>query len=265
MHEFITSFCTALRAGGAPETTVRARREHLQHLVRRVNASKPSDVTEAALLEYFAGQSWAPETRRARRATMRKFWQWLAASGVCDDVSACLPPVRATTPSPRPCPDLAYRSALGRAKPRERLMLRLAAEMGLRRGEVAAIHARDVIDDLGGRSLVVHGKGGKRRVVPLPAGLAVEVDAMAAGGYLFPGRDDGHLSPRWVGRVIAGLLPAGLTMHTLRHRFASRAWMNGVDVFVIQDILGHASPSTTRRYVAVPSSEARRAVEGLAA
>ena len=185
MHEFITSFCTALRAGGAPETTVRARREHLQHLVRRVNASKPSDVTEAALLEYFAGQSWAPETRRARRATMRKFWQWLAAAGVCDDVSACLPPVRAATPSPRPCPDLAYRAALGRAKPRERLMLRLAAELGLRRGEVAAIHARDVIDDLGGRSLVVHGKGGKRRVIPLPAGIAVEVDTMADDGYLF--------------------------------------------------------------------------------
>lgn len=196
---------------------------------------------------------------------MRRFWQWLAAAGVCDDIAACLPAVRASTPSPRPCPDLAYRAALRKAKPRERLMMRLAAELGLRRGEVAAIHARDVIDDLGGRSLVVHGKGGKRRVIPLPAGIAVEVDAMAGGGYLFPGDFDGHLSPRWVGKLVTQLLPPGLTMHTLRHRFASRAWANGVEVWVLQDLLGHASADTTRRYVAIPDTSHRAAIELLSA
>ena len=82
-------------------------------------------------------------------------------------------------------------------------------------------------------------------------------------GFAFPGDDAGHLSPRWVGKLITRLLPAELTMHTLRHRFASRAWSSGVDIWVLQSILGHASSDTTRRYVAIPKTAERSAIEGL--
>jgi hypothetical protein len=44
------------------------------------------------------------------------------------------------------------------------------------------------------------------------------------GGWLFPGDEDGHLSPRWVGKLMAGALPDHWTAHTLRHRFATRAY-----------------------------------------
>ena len=138
-------------------------------------------------------------------------------------------------------------------------MLRLAAELGLRRAEVAVTHSRDIFEDLGGHSLTAHGKGSKDRDVPLPPGLAAQLLAMPYG-YLFPGNDGGHLSPRWVGKLVTLLLPDGLTMHTLRHRFATRAYAVDRDVFVVQELLGHASPATTRRYVQVPRAGLRRTV-----
>lgn len=152
---------------------------------------------------------------------------------------------------------------MSRARPRERLMLRLAAECGLRRAEIAGIHSRDLVDDLLGWSLVVHGKGDRDRVVPLPVAIALELRAQPEG-WVFPGDDDGHLSPRWVGRVTARLLPEGWTLHTLRHRFATRAYAVDRDLLTVQTLLGHASPVTTRRYVALPDDALRRTVDAVA-
>lgn len=259
----IALFLATETASGAPSTTIKARREHLEHLARRIGVD-PADVTGELLAGYAAAQTWARETRRGRRATFRKFWSWGVDLGHLSIPAAdALPKVRAGIANPRPCPDGAYQRALMAAQPRERLMLRLSAEMGLRRAEVAQIHAADIVDDLGGLTLIVHGKGAKRRDVPLPTGLATELGRQCRHGYAFPGDDGGHLSPRWVGKLITGLLPGELTMHTLRHRFASRAWREGVDVWVIQSILGHASADTTRRYVAIPKTAERGAIESL--
>lgn len=261
--QVIDSFILTEAASGAPATTQRARRDHLMHLARRVEVD-PAEVTGDMLLSYVAGQSWANETRRGRRSTFRKFWAWgIGAGRLTIPAADSLPVVKAGAPSPRPCPDGAYQRALMAARPRERLMLRLSAELGLRRAEVAQIHARDVADDLGGVSLRVHGKGNKERTVPLPAGLALELVEACKHGFAFPGDEAGHLSPRWVGKLITRLLPAELTMHTLRHRFASRAWSSGVDIWVLQSILGHASSDTTRRYVAIPQTAERAAIEGM--
>ena len=142
-------------------------------------------------------------------------------------------------------------------------MLRLAAEAGLRRAEVAGVHTRDVVEDLGGWSLWVHGKGGRDRLVPLSRSLAVELRGHVERGYVFPGAVGGHLSPRWVGRIVAELLPGEVTMHQLRHRFATRAYGVDRDTFTVQQLLGHASPDTTRRYVAVPDERLRATVDAI--
>jgi integrase len=83
-------------------------------------------------------------------------------------------------------------------------------------------------------------------------------------GYVFPGQDDGHLSPRYVGKLLATLLPEGWTMHTLRHRFATRAYALRSDLLLVQEMLGHASPTTTRRYVEYDRARMRAVVEELA-
>lgn len=143
-------------------------------------------------------------------------------------------------------------------------MVRLAGELGLRRGEVARVHSDDVVTDLDGWSLVVHGKGDRTRLVPLSPVLARELRALPPG-WAFPGDDGGHLSPRWVGKLVGRLLPPGMTMHGLRHRFATRAYHVDRDLLTVQQLLGHASPVTTRAYVQIGEQAKRRLVAAVAA
>lgn len=253
----------SLRAGGRAETTIRTRRDHVERAGRALGGS-PWDVTGEDLVAYVGSQVWARETRRSVRASLRGFYGWAAAGGfVAVDPALALPKVRPGEPRPRPAPEAAYRGALAGADPRCRLILRLAAETGLRRGEIARVAVEDLVEDLLGWSLVVHGKGGKVRVVPLPVHLALELRA-AGSGFVFPGRDGGHLSPRWVGKLVSRVMPAGWTVHTLRHRFATRAYQVDRDLLAVQTLLGHSSPETTRRYVATDQDRLRRTVLAVA-
>jgi len=261
--EAIEGFLAHDRAGGKRSTTNAARRQHLAHLARRVTVG-PWQVNADTLLDYFAGQEWATETRRGRRTTFVRFYEWGQYRGfVTVNPAESIPKIRMQAGKARPAPDRAYREALMAARPREKLMLRLAAEVGMRRAEVAVVHTRDLMEDLVGHSLIVHGKGGKTRIVPLPASLGRTL-ATLPHGYVFPGNDAGHLSPRYVGKLIRDLLPGDWTMHTLRHRFGTRAYALTSDLLLVQEMLGHASPTTTRRYVEYDRARMRAAVEELA-
>jgi integrase/recombinase XerC len=224
----------------------------------------PWQVTGADLVAWTGDQVWARETRRSVRASVRGFYGWGYASGLLEvDPSLALPIVSPSPPKPRPAPEVVYRQALALADPRARLILRLAAEVGLRRSEIALVHTRDLFEDLLGWSLVVHGKGSRDRVVPLPPALALELRRRGPG-FVFPGEDGGHLSPRWVGKIATRLLPADWTLHTLRHRFATRAYGLERDLLVVQTLLGHSSPVTTRRYVMVDEDRLRTTVLAVA-
>lgn len=266
-EDVIEAWCEALRAGGVPSTTMRTRREHVQRCARAGGWSSPEAVTGEGLVRWFSRQTWAPETRRSHRNTHRAFWAWMIRTGRREDNPAdALPKVKATAGVPRPVDEIAYSRAVHDAAPRVRLILRCAAEVGLRRAEIAQIHRRDLIQDLGGYSLIVHGKGDRPRVVPLPGGLASLIrEQVERWGYMLPGDDAGHLSPRYVGKLATRVLPDDWTLHSLRHRFATRAYQLDRDVFTVQQLLGHASPATTRRYVALDTSGMRSTVERVAA
>lgn len=266
-RETIEDWCEAMQAGGVPSTTQRTRREHIQRCARVGGWSSPTLVTGEGLVRWFSRQSWAPETRRSHRNTHRSFWAWWTATGRGTvNPAEALPKVKASAGIPRPVDELSYRAALRDAAPRVRLILRCAAEVGLRRAEISKIHRRDLLQDLGGWSLIVHGKGDRQRVVPLPAGLAAEIRQQCQRwGHMLPGDDAGHLSPRYVGKLAAMALPDDWTLHALRHRFATRAYSLDRDVFTVQQLLGHASPATTRRYVALDTSSMRSTVDRVAA
>lgn len=226
----------------------------------------PWGVTGDDLVTWASGHDWTPETRRSARATCRSFFAWAVATGrMEDDPSGALASVQVGPPSPHPVPEDVLGDVLSRASPRVRVMIRLAAELGLRRGEVALVHARDVQRDLMGWSLRVHGKGGRIRVLPMSDSLAAVVRAEAGEGYLFPGYYGGHVSPDWVGRLVGRELPQGWSMHSLRHRFATIAYSYDRDLLTVQGLLGHASPGTTQRYVVAPGEAARRTVLAVAA
>ncbi len=261
--EWITAldaWAAHLRAADRPSGTIYLRTYHLRRLAVETRLD-PWEVGEDDLAAWAAGQGWSRETRRSVRSSVRAFYGWAVASGrTTHDPSGGLGPVKPAEPAPRPTPELEYQQALAEADSREHLMLRLAAELGLRRAEVAQVHARDLEHDLLGWSLRVLGKGGKVRVVPMPTGLALALREQCAGGWAFPSERGGHLTPAHVGRLVSRLLPAGTTMHSLRHRFATRAYAVDRDLLTVQALLGHSSPETTRRYVRLPDAALRRTV-----
>lgn len=259
-RELVSRYLAHLRAGGYPETTIDTRRQHLHFLARRIG-KEPIRLTAERLEEWCSEQEWRPETRRGRNNTYRFFWRWGARVGELADIAKDLPTVRQRHHVPRVAPEKVYRDALQSADERTGLILRLAAECGLRRGEIAVIHTgRDLFQDHLGWTLIVHGKGDKQRLVPLPTSLGVEISRLESG-WAFPGSVQGHLSVEWVGRLAARVLGEQWTLHTLRAYFATKTYLIDHDVFAVQELLGHSSPETTRRYVRTDSSRLRRLVE----
>lgn len=119
-----------------------------------------------------------------------------------------------------------------------------------------------------GDSLRVIGKGGHVRVVPLPDGLASALRDHAGGsGLVFPSpqRPGQPLTAGHVAKLVTAYLPRGLTMHTLRHRCGTVAYAATRDLRAVQELLGHAKPETTARYVQVPDDAVRAAVTAAAA
>jgi integrase/recombinase XerC len=115
-----------------------------------------------------------------------------------------------------------------------------------------------------GETLAITGKGGKQRLLPvlpavrdtIAAYLAVCPHTLTKEGPLFVGARGGPLNPRLVQRQMALLrglldLPETATPHALRHSFATHLLSAGGDLRAIQELLGHASLSTTQRYTTV--------------
>lgn len=253
-----------LRAGGRAETSIATFLDVMRHFARQTAHRAPFDVSTDDIASWMGNKRWARETRRRNRQTLISFYRWaVTTERIASNPASAVPIVKAQQAHARPAETDELEAALRKAGPREALALRLAAELGMRRGEVARVHTRDVQGARGDRELVVLGKGSRIRRLPITDGLAaVLLDRPA--GYLFPGGDGGHLSPRWLGRRVSQLLPAGITMHQLRHRFATLAYSLDRDLFAVQEALGHASPATTRGYVRVDRSSLRRLMEGVA-
>lgn len=261
----IAGYLGALRAAGRLESTVRARREILGRFARAHASLDPWAATLDDALEWMSTKTWQPETRRVARSALIGMYQWAEDTGRVDESPMRrFPIIRAGQARPRVALEDDYAAALGRASTRDALALRLAAEVGLRRGEVAVVHTRDLRRDGDRFELLVHGKGDRERTVPLPDSLAWSIDCLPAG-YAFPGGIDGHASPRTVGIRVSRLLPEGVTMHMLRHRFATLAYSLANDLLTVQQLLGHSSPATTQHYVQVSRDRLRAAVEAVAA
>ena len=264
----VAEFLATLVAAGHTKPTVRLRADQLRNMAVLL-ACPLAEVTERRLTAVFSAQPWQTETRRSYRAAARRFFAWCYGAKIIFEDPACrLPVIKMPRPVPRPAPDPAWADAVGGADGRLSLMLRLAAEAGLRRGEVARVEVEDLIHTPGGPVLLVHGKGGRERRVPISDSLAALIELGEAGhtpggrsrGYVFPGNEEGHLSVNWVGQLCASALPGVWTMHTLRHRFATRAYRGTKNLRAVQELLGHSSPAVTERYVATNDDEMRAAM-----
>ena len=273
-NTLIDGFDTYMAAIGRPRTTRDLRRYQILYLAKSINI-EPHRLTETDLIGWFAIHDWAPETRRSYRSAVQGFFAWAVKhQHLTADPSAGIPQVRVPQAAPRPAAEIVYHQALMRADRRTTLMLRLAAEAGLRRAEVAQVHTRDLRGEPSQRQLLVHGKGGKQRLVPITDELAAMIGAGPAGhtlglppqGWLFPSdKGHGHVNPPTVGEVCSKALGPGTTMHQLRHRFASKAYRGTRNLRAVQELLGHANVAITERYTAVDDDERRAAMMSVVA
>jgi len=158
------------------------------------------------------------------------------------------------------------------ADERLRLLLRLAYGCGLRVSEAVGLRIAD-IDSGRGLLIVRQGKGSKDRLVPLPVQLLEELRGYwrkhRPADWLFPGQDgSGPLHAGTVQRAChRAVLACGFTkkvsMHTLRHSYATHLLESGTDVVTLQRLLGHRSLSTTVRYTHISEQRLRSVVSPL--
>jgi integrase/recombinase XerC len=147
---------------------------------------------------------------------------------------------------------------------RDAAVMALLYGSGLRISEALGLKRRDVPKPGEGDVLIVTGKGNKTRMVPVLHNVLTSIAEyvalcpypLPAGGPIFVGARGGPLSPRIIQLAMERLrgalgLPDSATPHALRHSFATHLLSRGGDLRAIQELLGHASLSTTQVYTGI--------------
>lgn len=251
----VDEYLTALRAAGRAVGTVRLHRYYLGALAD--GHRSPWTVTTRDLLAFLAPVHWQPETRKSARAVVRGFYRWAHGSGYLDqDPSVSLPAVRVPAGVPRPTPEHLVRQLLHHEDQRLVFMGMLAAYGGLRVSEISRVHGSDLLDDV----LIVKGKGGKVREVPVISPALLARLKAVGDDWAFPNGLGSHLSPGHVSRLLSRALPGRWTGHTLRHRMGTQAYRGSHNLIGVKEVLGHSRLETTQRYVLGDGRDTREAV-----
>jgi len=291
---WVEPFLEALGAErGAAQNTLAAYRRDLEHFLqwlkrsgtRSGSGSGPECVGRAEIEAYLAAleaDGLAPATRSRRLSAIRQFYRFALSEGWRDDDPAGrisgpraarkLPGTLTMAQVDRLLDAAQVRPGGTAGRVKLHCLMELLYATGLRVTELVSLPAASVRGSP--RMLMITGKGGRDRMVPLsdPARTALsawlvirdaaEAERRRAGArpspWLFPSRGKlGHLTR--IGfyhalktlAVAAGLDPSIISPHTLRHAFATHLLANGADLRAIQQLLGHADVSTTEIYTHV--------------
>jgi integrase len=256
--DIVRTYHQHLQGRGLRPTTIRAYTSWLSRLQADTDADL-LDLSTEDLEAWLVTHQWAPASHAKAVQALRAFYDWAHLSERIDhNPAASLRGARVPAGVPDPCPDAVLAAALERSVGVDYWRLRIAADCGLRRAELAAVRPEDVRELPGGPVLRVTGKGGRVRHVPLPPDVAAWLAMLH--GPLFPGKKRATMSPSAVGRWYTQHL--GLHPHSLRHRYATRAYHATHDIDAVRVLLGHSSVATTQVYVAVDDDDLTRAAAG---
>lgn len=261
----------APRTGQAYATDIRGFLDFLRH--HQGGAPVLATVSETdirAWLAHLAAQGVGPRSRARKLAALRSFYRYLAKHHTIENAAPRLIATpRLKRPLPRPVTETQARAVAGTAiDPRTHLrdtaLFTLLYGAGLRIGEALALDSGDYAP---AGPLRIRGKGGRERLVPLLPAVAAALaawrgahpDAHNKAAPLFIGLRGGRLAAAVAQRRMAAIrlalgLPASATPHALRHAFATHLLAGGADLRAIQELLGHASLSTTQIYTSVDAA-----------
>jgi integrase/recombinase XerD len=285
---------------GAGANTLAAYRNDLEDLAAHLRAAgvavAAADTDDLrGFLTSLAERGFKASSLARRLSAVRQLYRFLYAEGKrSDDPAAVLEgPKRARTlPKVLSIADVDRLLTVARAQAEDAAQPKLARlraarllcllevvyATGLRVSELVALPASAARRDL--RMLVVRGKGGKERLVPLNQAakramseyLALRAEGKhdAQSKWLFPSfGETGHLTRQHFARELkelgqaSGIEPSQLSPHVLRHAFASHLLHNGADLRVVQTLLGHADISTTQIYTHVLEDRLKSLVRDL--
>ncbi len=256
-------------------------RRYLEHLAR-LGVERPDDVTESTVVEFLMRlregdadhQPLSASSAARTIVAVRGFHRFAVADGLAtaDPAAAVRPPAPAKRlPKALPLSDVeAILEAAGAADTplalRDRALLELLYGTGARISEATGLDVDDLDLDDAEAVVRLHGKGGKERLVPVGSYAREAISAYlvrgrpalvsAATPALFLNSRGGRLSRQSAWAVLVKAAErAGVTRdvspHTLRHSFATHLLDGGADVRVVQELLGHASVTTTQVYTLV--------------
>lgn len=275
---------------GIAANTLQAYRRDLEDfadfLGRRKRATDAASTAD--IRDYMAGLSragMAASTSARRLSALRQFHKFLHAEGFrADNPCTVVDAPRRSRPLPKILSEAEVEKLLDTASAlpgpegaRMLALLELLYASGLRVSELVGLPLAAVTRDTG--MLIVRGKGGKERMVPLTeaairavAAYREDRDAFLKEGqksaFLFPSRgESGHLTRHRFAQLLkelanaAGIDPEKVSPHVLRHAFATHLLDHGADLRSVQQMLGHADISTTQIYTHVVEERLRRLVE----
>ena len=257
------------------------------YLGRRKKTPATADASALrGFLSALAAAGMAPRSQARKLSALRQFYKFLAAEGLRpDDPTATLDSPWLGRPLPKLLDEKEVTALIGaaRAMPagaeRSRivLLLELLYGAGLRVSELVGLPLAAVLRQA--KVLVLRGKGGKERMVPLGEPVrAALADYLAERDFflvkakpspwLFASRGaKGHLTRQRLTQLLkslapsAGIDPARLSPHVLRHAFATHLLDHGADLRSVQKMLGHADITTTQIYTHVAGDRLTRLVE----
>jgi integrase/recombinase XerD len=287
MDRHVEAFLEMLAAErGAARNTLAAYAADLNALAEFTAArgeamSRAPAATLRAFIASLTDQGLSPRTAARRLSAIRHFFRFLVRDGVRpDDPTELLDSPRLPASLPKALAEAEVEQLIaaaatlpGRRGPLAAAMVELLYCSGLRASELVALPLGAMRAD--SPLVTVKGKGGKERLVPISQrcrdlALAARADAGAAKGsrWLFPSRAAaGHLPRQSLGLLLkevalaAGIDPARVSPHVLRHSFASHLLGRGADLRSLQILLGHADIATTQIYTKVLEARLREVVE----